>query len=284
MTDTTACIPPDLAQKFNIKIVPAAQITIDGKTHIENVTITTKESYDLIRKDPDRFITAAITPAHLLKAYQELSQDTDNILFITISSGLSAVYRSGAAAADIFKEQSPGTNIKIVDSKSVAGGEGLLVLALAGAAAQGKSLEQLAAAADKGREQIKCLMMLDTLRYIYRTGRMSKMSARIASLFNIRPINWVTENGTVEMADKVRNREDGIKRLVELIAEKTADRNLNFMISHGDSPEMADKLVEKLKQNFKCRDVIISDYSPVMGYGGGPGAICIAIHPELKLF
>jgi DegV family protein with EDD domain len=284
MTDTTACIPPDLAQKYNIKIVPAANILIDGKSYVENVTITIKEAYDLIRKDPDKFVTSAITPGHVLEAYQELSHETQDILFITISSALSAVYKSATTAASIFNEQSPGTNIKIIDSKSVAGGEGLLALAAARASALSMNLEQITAVVEKYREQTKCLMMMDTLRYIYRTGRMSKMSARIASLFNIRPINWVTESGTVEMADRVRNREDALKRIVELMKEKMPDANLTVMISHGDAPDMAGKLAEKMKQNLKVQDIIIGDYSPVMGYGGGPGAMCIAFHPELKLF
>ncbi|MDD5700538.1 MAG: DegV family protein [Dehalococcoidales bacterium] len=284
MADTTASLPPDLAKKHNIKIVPAANIIIDGKTYIENVSINTSESYDLIRKDPDNFVTSAITPGFILDAFKELSQETKNILFITISSSLSAVYKSASTAAELFREQSPETNIRIIDSKSVAGGEGLLALTAARAAALSMNLDQVAAAVEKCREQTRCLMILDTLRYIYRTGRMSKMSARIASLFNIRPINKLAEDGTVEMVDRVRNREDGLRRLTELVKEMAPAGNLTFMISHSDSLDMAGKLAEKMKENFSCQDIIIGDYSPVMGYGAGPGAMCLAFHPDLKLF
>jgi fatty acid-binding protein DegV len=62
------------------------------------------------------------------------------------------------------------------------------------------------------------------------------------------------------------------------------DANLSFMISHGDALDLAGTLAEKLKNVVKVQDLIISDYSPIMGYGGGPGAMCIAFHPELKLF
>ena len=284
MADTTASLPPDMAKKHNIKIVPAANIIIDGKTYIENVSINTREAYDLIRKDPDKFVTSAITPGFILDAFKELSQETKNILFITISSSLSAVYKSASTAAELFREQSPETNIRIIDSKSVAGGEGLLALTAARAAALSMNLDQVAAAVEKCREQTRCLMILDTLRYIYRTGRMSKMSARIASLFNIRPINKLTEDGTVEMVDRVRNREDGLRRLTELVKEMAPAGDLVFMISHGDSPDMAGKLAQKMKENFSCNDIIIGDYSPVMGYGAGPGAMCLAFHPDLKLF
>jgi DegV family protein with EDD domain len=280
MVDTTACIPPDLAEKYHIKIVPAADYIINGKKFIENVTITTKDAYNYIRDDSVKITTSAITPGVVLEAYKALSQETQDILFITISSHLSAVDKSGITAATIFQEQSPQTNIKVIDSKSVAGGAGLPALAAAKAAAQGLSLEQVANVASDYLKRTKCFMTMDTLRYIYRIGRMSKMSARFASMLNIRPINKVTESGTVEMVDRQRSRDGVMKRIVELVKEETPEGNLTFMLSHGDAPDMAGKLADILKQNFKCQDIIISDYSPIMGYGGGPGAMCIAFHPE----
>ncbi len=283
MVDTTACIPLELAQKYNIKIIPAADYVINGKKYIENVTLTTKDAYDYIRQDSVKFVTSAVTPGQVLEAYKELSNDADGILFITISSKLSAVDKSGIMAANLFRELSPKTNIKVIDSKSVAGGAGLPSLAAAKAAAQGMNLEQVTAVAQEYLKQTKCLMTMDTLRYIYRTGRMSKMGARMASLFNIRPINQLTEEGTVEMVERARSREAVMKRIVELVKERMPDSNLTFMISHGDAPELASKLADTLKQNYKCQDVIIGDYSPIMGYGGGPGAMCIAFHPEIKL-
>ena len=125
-------------------------------------------------------------------------------------------------------------------------------------------------------------MTMDTIRYIYRIGRMSKISARLASMLNIRPINQLTR----------RHRGNGRPRAQPRGSHEThrgtgegenAGYNLTFMISHGDAPDLAAKLTEKLKENFKCQDIIISDYSPIMGYGGGPGAMCIAFHPEVKL-
>jgi uncharacterized protein len=284
MADTTACIPLDLAQKYNIKIVPAADYIINGKKYIENVTISIKDAYDYIRKDSVKITTSAVTPGQIVEAYKELARDGGDILFITISSRLSAVDKSGMTAAEIFQSQSPKTRIKVIASKSVAGGAGLPVLAAARAAEKGLDLDRVTAVAEEYLKQTKCLITMDTLRYIYRIGRMSKLSARFVSMLNIRPINQLTEAGTVEMVGRVRSREEAMKQVVALIKEKMPDSPLIFMISHGDAPDLAARLIEKLKQNFKCQDIIISDYSPIMGYGGGPGAMCIAFHPELKLF
>ena len=283
MVDTTASIPLDLAQKYNIKIIPAADYVINGKKYIENQTLTIKDAYDYIRQDSVKFLTSAVTPGQILEAYKELSRDSKDILFITISSKLSAVDRSGASAAALLKEQSPDVNVKIIDSKSVSGGAGLPALAAARAAAEGKTLEQVAAIAENYLRQTKCLITMDTLRYIYRVGRMSKLGARLTSMLNIRPINQVTPEGTVEMLERARSREAVMQRIVELVKERMTGDNLTFMIAHGDAPDQAEKLTGILKQNFKCKEIIIGDYSPIMGYGGGPGAMCIAFHPEITL-
>ncbi len=283
MVDTTASIPQELAQKYNIKIIPAADYVINGKKYIENQTLTIKDAYNLIRQDSVKFVTSAVTPGQILDAYKELSRDADNILFITISSKLSAVDKSGVTAAAIFKEQSPNVNIKVIDSKSVSGGAGLPALAAAKAAAEGKNLDQVVAIAENYLKQTQCLITMDTIRYIYRVGRMSKFSARMASMLNIRPINQLTPEGTVEMLERARSREAMIKRIVELVKERTTGDNLTFMISHGDAPDLVEKLIATLKQNLKCQEFIVGDYSPIMGYGGGPGAMCIAWHPEMKL-
>lgn len=283
MVDTTASIPMDLARKYDIKIIPAADYVINGKKYIENETLTIKDAYKLIRQDSVKFVTSAVTPGQVLDAYKELSRDGADILFITISSKLSAVDKSGTMAAAIFKEQSPNINVKVIDSKSVSGGAGLPALAAAKAAAEGKNMEEVTAIADNYLKQTKCLITMDTLRYIYRVGRMSKLGARMASMLNIRPINEVKPDGTIEMVERARSREAVMKRIVELVKERTTGDNLTFMISHGDAPDLVEKLIAILKQNLKCQEFIIGDYSPIMGYGGGPGAMCIAWHPEMKL-
>jgi len=283
MTDSVACIPRELAEENKIKVVPAANIFVNGQSYIEGETISAEQAYQLIEKDPDRFVTSAIMPDYLVKVYQELSTKSREILFITIASALSAVNRAANLAADLLREQSPETTIRIVDSKACAGTQGLVVLAAAKAAAQGKSLDEVATIAQRVREQSGGLMMLDTLRYIYRTGRMSKTAARIASIFNIKPINKLTPEGTIEMADRARKRSDALNRLLNLIGREAATDALHFMIAHAAAPDMAQSFAQQLGQRFKVLSLIITDYSPVMGYGTGPGAIFVGFHPELDL-
>ena len=283
ITDSVACLPQELARQYQIKVVPAAHISVDGKIYIDGETISATEAYALIKEDPDRFVTSAIPPDYLLNTYEELSNQSNQILFITIASSLSAVNRTATLAADLLKEKSPDITVRVVDSRACASTQGLIVLVAARAAAQGKSLEETADIAERVREKSGGVMMLDTLRYIYRTGRMSKTASRIASIFNIKPINRITEDGTLEMVDRTRKSMDGISRLITAIGRETETDSLHFMVTHAAAPDRAEYLVGQLRQRFNCLSLIISDYSPVMGYGTGPGAIFVGFHPEIEL-
>ncbi len=283
ITDTVACIPNDLAAELGIKIVPAANIMFGDQTYIDGITLTAADAYELIKKDPDKFMTSAVTPSLLIEEYGKIGSEYQEALFITLSSSLSATFKTANLAAENFKEKSPRITIKIFDSKSVGGGQGLVVLAVAKAAKAGMNLDQLIELAEKARQNTHGIMMLDTLRYVYRTGRMSKIGSRIASMFNIRPINEITEDGRVEMVDRTRNREAGLERMIEIIGEEAGTDSLHFMLSHAAAPDMVDIFRDMLKQKFNCLSIITSDYSPVMGYGAGPGALFVGYQPELNL-
>jgi len=283
MTDTVACLPGDIAEKNHIKVVPAANITYGDQTYVENVTLTAAQAYEIIRKDPDHFMTSAVTPGLLLDAFREAGKAHKQIFFITISSKLSAVSQSGKLAAESLHKELPEVEIRIFDSKTCAGAEGLIALAVAKAAAKGMTLDQLASLAEEVRQKTGGFIYLDTLRYTYRTGRMSKSASKIASILNIKPISRMSNEGTMELVDKVRKRSDGFNKLIELVRKTASTNALHFMVSHADAPEAARIFSDQLKQEFKCLSMIISDYSPVMGYSTGPGALFVGFHPELGL-
>jgi len=283
MTDSVACLPREMAGEMNIRVIPSANIMFGGRSYIDGETITPSEAYELIRKDPDSFVTSAITPAYVMDAYRDLSATSGEILFITIASALSAVFKTASTAAELFRTESPDTTVRVVDSRACGSTQGLVVLAAARAAAEGRSLDEVASIVGQVRQKTGGLMMLDTLRYIYRTGRMSKVASRIASIFNIRPINRVSDEGTIEMVDRARKRIDGLSRMLSLIGKEAGTRDLHFMLTHADAPEMAEGFTELLRQEYNCLSLVVSDYSPVMGYGSGPGALFIGFHPELDL-
>ena len=160
MTDTVAGIPRNLAEEYQITVIPAANILFDGHNYIEGVTLSASESYELIRKDPDKFTTSALSPGYFLEEYLKLGKKTTDILHITLSSALSANYEAANLAAETLRKESPKTNLKIYDSKTVAGAQGLIVLAAARAAAQGRGIDEVIEVVDKVKQKTKGMICL----------------------------------------------------------------------------------------------------------------------------
>ena len=281
VTDTVACLPKALADEQGIRIVPASQITYDGKTYIEGVNISAREAYDIMEKNPESFVTAAVTPGILLSEFRTIAKDYNSILFITISSALSAVSQAATVVSDTFRKELPNVEIQIVDSKTCAGAEGLIVLAAAKAANKGMGLHLVADVAVHVRGTTGGFIYFDTLRYTYHTGRMSKQAARVVSMLNIKQVSRMSDRGTMEPVAKVRTRADGINKIVELIKKEAGTDTLHFMVSHADAPDTAQILVDQLQKEFKCLSMIVSDYSLGLGCSTGPGAMFVGFHPEL---
>lgn len=275
MTDSAAGIPPELADTYHIKVIPAALIHYGGKTYIDNVTLSRPEAYELIKKDPDNFSTSAISPEYIVDEYRELLKETNKIVHITISQELSAVIKTAGIALETIKTEFPDAEIKLINSNTAAGAQGLIVIEAAKASLEGKSIDEISDVTEQARQKTGGIMMWDTIRYVYRTGRMSKTSARLASLFGIKPISCIEDSGTVEMVARVRKRAEGYDKLVEYIRNKAKNNSLRFLVMHSASPDWAEDFSQRLRKEFDCREIIISEYSPVLGYATGPGAIFV---------
>ena len=281
VTDGVAGIPKKLAEEYQIKIVPTASIIYDGHTYLEGTTIDATQAYQLLREDPDKFTTAAMSPGYLLDIYRELTRKPQDILFITISSALSALSKSALLATDLLRQESPQANIRVMDSKTAGSGQGLVVLAAARAAQLGMTLEQTAGIAEQVRQQTGMLILLDTIRYIYRSGRAPKLVSQIGSMLGVKPLSRMNEGGELNPAGVSRTREGGIKKMLALIKKDAGTDTLHFMVMHADAHQAAEDLSQRLQREFHCLSMIISEFSPVMGYATGPGTLTVGFHPEL---
>ena len=91
----------------------------------------------------------------------------------------------------------------------------------------------------------------------------------------------MTDEGTLEMVDRVRKREDGYRKIMELIRKETGTEPLHFIVSHADAPDIGERASELLKQNFDCLSLAVTEYSPIMGYAVGPRCLFIGFQPEI---
>ncbi|GAG84050.1 unnamed protein product [marine sediment metagenome] len=191
VTDSIACLTKEIVAQYGIRIVPL-NFYSEGKVYKDWVDITPAEAYELFLKDPESFKTSAASPEDCLKAYREASKQTKNILCITISAKLSAVYNVTQGAKEQARIELPQTSIEVLDSQTATAAEGFIALAAARAAAEGKSLAEVIKAAEGMRDRVSLLALMDTVRYVYRTGRVPKVAALAGSML-AQPVYWVPQ-------------------------------------------------------------------------------------------
>ncbi|MFC1901693.1 DegV family protein [Chloroflexota bacterium] len=277
VTDSIACLTRELVAQYGIEIIPII-FYAGGKEHRDWVDITPSEAYELFLQDPDSFKTSAASPEECLQAFRNASQRAGSILCITLSTELSATYDSAREAKDIARTELPQLSIEVMDSQTATSAEGLIAVAAARAAAEGKDLPEVVSIADAIKGKVNAIISLDTIQHVYRSGRIPKIASQIGSALNIKPI--LTIHGKVHFNSAVRNRHHGIERMLQMMREKTGQKPVHVAVMHAYAPEEAEKLKERVASEFNCVELWLAEFSPIMGYACGTGTIGISFYSE----
>jgi DegV family protein with EDD domain len=242
------------------------------------VDITPSEAYKIFLEDPDSFNTSSPSPEDCLQVFRRASQRSSSVLCITLSTKLSTLYNAACNARDLAKTELPETTIEVIDSNTATPSEGMVALAAARAAAEGKDLADVIKAAEEIKDKVNAIIFLETLRHVYRSGRIPKIASQIGSVLNIKPI--LTVAGTVHFAGMAGSRKSGIERMLRMMRNKVCDRPVHVAVTHAYALEEAVKLKERIAAEFNCVETWLSEFSPVMGYACGTGTVGIAFYGE----
>ena len=278
VTDSVACLPRELVEQYGISIAPV-NFYFRDVVYRDWVDIAPSEAYELFLKDPTAFKTSGINPADCLETYRQASNGSRGILCVTISSKLSVVYNAALEAKEYAKDELPQTSIEVVDSQTATAAEGFVALAAARAAEAGKSLAEVVQAAEEVRDKVCVVALMDTIRYVYRSGRIPKIAARAGSMLNIKPVLTIS-SGAVRFKGAVRNREHGIERVLKITRDKLGEKPVHMAVMHAYAPDDAEQLKERVSAEFNCVELWITEFSPVMGYACGTGTLGLAFYPE----
>lgn len=254
-------------------------IHFEGKVYRDGIDITSSEAYELLRKAPDHFSTSPGSPGEYLQVYQEVSKSAKEILCIALSSKVSTLYNMARVAKKMAEKELPGTTVEVVDSETVVGAEGLIVLAAARAAAEGKNLKEIIDLVEKAKERTSFVGIFETIRHVYRTGRIPKIASQVGSLLSVKPLITISD-GAVHMAGFARAKRRGVERMLEIMKEKAGKNPIRVFVLHADALEEAERLKEQILSEFNCIEVWINYFSPVLGYSTGPRALIIGYQLE----
>jgi DegV family protein with EDD domain len=278
ITDSIACLTRELVKQYHIRIAPIS-LYFGSKTYLDGVDITPDEAYGLFLKDPDAFKTSGSNITEWMEACRAASRETDSIVCVTLSSKLSAVYNSVLDVKKRLKDEIPGLSIEVVDSQTVTATEGFVALAAARAAEEGKSLPEVVKAAEEVRGKVVLVAFMDTIRHIYRTGRIPKIAALAGSVLNIRPVLTVS-GGVVRFMGMVRSRERGMERLLKTMREGVGESLVHVAVMHAFVQEEGEKLKKRVASEFNCAELWLTSFSPVMGYATGTGTLGLAFYKD----
>ncbi len=277
VTDSIACLTRDLIEQYGIEIIPI-NFYAGGKLYKDWVDVTPSEAYELFLKDPESFKTSAASPEDCLKAYLNASRRGKDILCITMSVNLSTTYNVMREASELIKSELPRATIEVMDSRTATASEGMVVLAAARAAAAGKELNEVTLTAAEIADRVHAIILLDTIRHVYRSGRIPKVASQVGSMLNIRPI--LTISGAVHFAGAVRNRQHGIERILEMMTDKVGHSPVHVAVMHAYALDEAEKLKETVASQFNCVELWLAEFSPIMGYACGTGTVGLAFYTE----
>jgi DegV family protein with EDD domain len=281
VADSICCIPRELVEQYSITIAPIP-ISFQGKIYRDWVDISPSQAYELFLKDPGSFKTAGASPGIFLDAYRQAGKRAKNIVCVTLSTKLSGAYEAAKQAIEEVKKELPQLSVEVVDSKTVTASEGFVALAGARAAEAGKNLAEVVKAAEEMRDRVIFLALVDTIRHVYRTGRIPKIAAVAGSMLNIKPILAISPktSGVVHFVGAVRSRERGIDKMLGIMKDRVGQAPPHVAVMHAYAPDDAEKLKERVAAEFNCAELWITEFSPVMGYATGTGTLGLAFYKE----
>lgn len=275
-TDSTSDLPEAYFQQHGVGC-GYLSYNIDGTDYTYGNFLPVHDFYDKMRNG-SMPTTAQMNPQavkDLLEPY--LKQGLD-VLHISFSSGLSGTYGSCVIAAEELREEYPDRKIIVLDSLSASLGQGMLVYLAQQQKEQGKTLEETAAWVEENKNNIVHVFTVDDLYHLFRGGRVSRTTAVVGSMLNIKPLLHVDDEGRLTPVGKVRGRKKALHSLVDMMDQqigKYKDTCDTVFISHGDCPEDAEYVLKKVKEKYNLNTVIINHVGSVIGSHSGPGTVAL---------
>jgi DegV family protein with EDD domain len=279
VTDSIACPTKEQAEKYQIEIVPI-NIRFEGKVYREWVDLTPTQAYQFLEKNPEDWATSAPSPGDFLAAYKRaVEKGAKEILCLTLPQKISATWNSARMAKEFAKTELPNLRIEVIDTETAAAGETLLVLAAARAIKKGKNFEEILQLIENLKKKVKVFLVLETIRYIYRSGRIPEVASKLGALLPLKPILTLS-GGKIHFAGAATSKERGIEKLLKIL-KVNFDQNLpEIGLMHADCLSEAEELKEKIAKLFPSTEIFLSEFTPVMGYATGRRTLLIAFYSK----
>ena len=275
-TDTSANLPTAYLQAEKITVIPFTFHTDSGEQSCMDTASFDAKAFYTAMRNGEKVTTSQIPPQRFVDYLQPMLEAGEDVLFVSMSSGISGSYASSKMAANQLKEEFPERKILTVDTYSASLAEGIVVMKAVECREKGMDIEQTYHLLRSLRHSIAQIFTVGDLRYLKRTGRLSNLEAAVGTVLQIKPLLKGDPEGKIVCFAKVRGRQRAIEEMAKRYAELVVSPETQTVcISHADCEADAQILASMLRRAKAPKDILIVDYEPVTGSHVGPGALAL---------
>ena len=277
IVDSGSDIPQDIADKYNIGVISFLSI-FGTEQYVQRTEITNEQFFDKL-EEYDGIPTTSQTPVgDMLDSFKQQCEEHESVIYFALSSAASGQYQTANLVKSEIEEENPNADFHIVDTQKFSLYIAQTAVHAAQMAKDGKSVDEIITECEKYIKTWRCYLLVDTLKYLEKGGRLSKAAAFVGTMLDIKPILTI-EHGLVESLDKLR----GKKKLLDKLIAKIQDdsdfdaENPKFLIVQSDE-DKGQEVCEKLRDEYgeDCIEMY-GEFGPLIGTHVGRGAIAILV-------
>jgi len=275
ITDSSAFLSDSLRGNDHLFVLDIP-VVIAGETYVEGKNLTASEFYEKMAAADELPKTSQPSVAELEETLTRLAGgDYTHVLGLFLSSGISGFYQN----IQYLKDEFPDLKIAFPDSKITSAPLGLMVENALTWAAEGQNFEEVLLKIQRQIDGTSAFIMVDDLNHLVKGGRLSNGAAILGNLLSIKPILYFNDAGVIEVFEKIRTEKKAIKRLIEVVEEKTASASYQIIVIHGNAEEKAESLRQQLIEAGIADDISLATFGSVIGTHLGEGSVALAYIP-----
>ena len=282
-TDNMADLPPEYIKEHDLREMYLTYL-LEGVNYDETNGLEPHAFYEKMRAG-SMPTTSQVPIERAKEAFSSWVEVCPNILHLAFSSGLSGTYSSAFKAAEQLMEERPDCHITVIDTLCASMGQGLIVHKAVMMKEKGASLEEIAAWVEENKKHVVHSFTVDDLFHLHRGGRVSKTTAILGTMINIKPVMHVDDEGKLVAVGKVRGRKKAIQALADSFGKQAGswkDKNDIVFISHGDCLDDALYLKKLVEKQYGIHEFLIYYVGPTIGAHSGPGTLTLMFMGDVR--
>ncbi len=272
--NSTVDVPKEWLEERHVPVVPL-RYTIDGKTYTDMEGLSAKEFFAKLREGK-MSVTSQVNPEEAAELLEPYLKEGKDILHLGFSSGLSGTLNSMKIAGEMLQEKYPEAKIIVIDTLCACLGEALLLYKALQQKEKGMSIDETAQWVEENKLHICHNVTVDDLNHLHRGGRVSRTTAVLGTLVQIKPIIHMDDNGKLQVIGKERGRKKSLNKIVDMAVEQSKgwDNDI-IMITHGDCIEDAEYVAKLVREKMGIDNILINNIGTVIGSHTGPGVVAV---------